>query len=156
MRMDERFELIELSAQWVSEVERIEQACFSAPWSRAGLQGDILSPCSHWYGAAERRTGRLAAFLGAHVIGDEAEIVNLATYPAYRRLGLAAALIEALFFSHPGLKQVFLEVRASNAAAQALYEKMGFSRYAVRRNYYEKPDEDAILMRYQAIRREPC
>ena len=154
--MDERFDLIEISAQWLSEVERVEQACFSAPWSRAGLQGDILSPCSYWYGAAERRTGRLAAFLGAHVIGDEAEIVNIATYPAYRRLGLAAALIEVLFQKHPGLTQVFLEVRASNAAAQALYEKMGFSNYAVRRNYYEKPDEDAILMRYQATRRESC
>ena len=154
--MDERFELIVLSAQWLAEVERIEQACFSAPWSRAGLQGDILSPCADWYGAAERKTGRLAAFLGAHVVGDEAEIVNIATYPTYRRLGLATALIKELFQRHPGLTQVFLEVRASNTAAQALYEKMGFSRYAVRRGYYEKPDEDAILMRYQATRRESC
>lgn len=156
MTADNRFELFALTTQWLSEVERIERACFSAPWSRAGLEGDILSPTSRWYGIAERRTGRLAAFLGAHIFSDEAEIVNVATSPDYRRLGLAEALIAELFRLHPGLAQVFLEVRDSNAAARALYEKLGFQSYAVRRNYYEKPVEDAILMRYQANRRETC
>ncbi len=156
MRMDERFELIELSAQWVSRSNASNRRASARPGAAPGFKGISSAPAPT--GTAPPNAGQDGSppFLGAHVIGDEAEIVNLATYPAYRRLGLAAALIEALFFSHPGLKQVFLEVRASNAAAQALYEKMGFSRYAVRRNYYEKPDEDAILMRYQAIRREPC
>lgn len=153
---DRHFELIELSAQWLREVERVEQACFSAPWSRAGLESDLLSTTSHWYGAVDQKTGRLAAFLGAHIVCDEAEIVNVATFPDYRRNGLAKALIRELFRRHPGLTQVFLEVRDSNAAARALYEKMGFSRYAVRRNYYENPAEDAILMRYQADRRALC
>lgn len=156
MPLDTRFDLHVLSAQWLSEVERVEQACFSAPWSRAGLESDILGPCSYWYGAVDQKNGRLAAFLGAHVIADEAEIVNVATAPAYRRLGLAAALIEHLLHAHPGLAQIFLEVRASNTAAQALYEKMGFSRYAVRRDYYENPMEDAILMRCQATGRKSC
>ena len=151
-----RFELIELTTQWLSEVERVEQACFSVPWSRMGLESDILSPASRWYGIADQRTGRLAAFLGAHIFGDEAEIVNIATHPDYRRRGFAEALIRELFRLHPALAQVFLEVRRSNASARALYEKLGFSSYAVRRNYYEKPVEDAVLMRHQITRRDPC
>lgn len=156
MPLDTRFNLQPLSTQWLSEIERIEQSCFTAPWSRMGLESDILSACSYWYGAVEQRSGRLAAFLGAHIITEEAEIVNLATDPAYRRLGLAAALIEHLLKIHPGLTQIFLEVRASNTAAQFLYQKVGFSRYAVRRGYYESPTEDAILMRYQTTWRESC
>ncbi len=147
--MTEPYRLIPLTGQWVGEVERLERLCFSDPWSRGGITGDILSPCSFWYGAVEEKTGRLAAFLGSHVIGDEGEIVNLATDPAHRRRGLAEALIRALRQEHPSLRRVFLEVRASNEPAQVLYRKMGFSRYAVRRNYYENPGEDAVLMRWE-------
>lgn len=150
------YTLIPLTAQWTAEVERIEQLCFTDPWTRGGIEHDILGACSFWYGMEDDRTGRLAAFLGAHVIGDEGEIVSLATDPACRRRGLAEALIRALADAHPALTRIFLEVRASNTAAQALYEKLGFVRYGVRRGYYERPTEDAVLMRRLGKRGETC
>ncbi|MDD6274164.1 MAG: ribosomal protein S18-alanine N-acetyltransferase [Clostridiaceae bacterium] len=156
MNRSDRFAWVELTARWLPEIERIEQACFTAPWSRAGLESDLLSPTSHWYGAADRQTGRLAAFLGVHICLDEAEIVNVATHPDYRRLGLAEELLREFLRLHPALSQIFLEVRESNTAARTLYAKLGFSAYAVRRNYYEKPTEDAVLMRLQINRRELC
>ena len=156
MNRSDRFAWVELTARWLPEIERIEQACFTAPWSRAGLESDLLSPTSHWYGAADRQTGRLAAFLGVHICLDEAEIVNVATHPDYRRLGLAEELLREFLRLHPALSQIFLEVRESNTAARMLYAKLGFSAYAVRRNYYEKPTEDAVLMRLQINRRELC
>ncbi len=156
MNRSDRFEWVELTARWLSEMERMEQACFTAPWSRAGLESDLLSPTSRWYGAADRQTGRLAAFLGVHICLDEAEIVNVATHPDYRRLGLAEELLREFLRLHPALSQIFLEVRESNTAARTLYAKLGFSAYAVRRNYYEKPTEDAVLMRLQINRRELC
>ena len=156
MNRSDRFEWVELTARWLSEMERLEQTCFTAPWSRAGLESDLLSPTSRWYGAADRQTGRLAAFLGVHICLDEAEIVNVATHPDYRRLGLAEELLREFLRLHPALSQIFLEVRESNTAARTLYAKLGFSAYAVRRNYYEKPTEDAVLMRLQINRRELC
>ena len=156
MNRSDRFEWVELTARWLSEMERLEQTCFTAPWSRAGLESDLLSPTSRWYGAADRQTGRLAAFLGVHICLDEAEIVNVATHPDYRRLGLAEELLREFLRLPPALSQIFLEVRESNTAARTLYAKLGFSAYAVRRNYYEKPTEDAVLMRLQINRRELC
>ena len=156
MNRSDRFAWVELTVRWLPEIERIEQACFTAPWSRAGLESDLLSPTSRWYGAADRQTGRLAAFLGVHICLDEAEIVNVATHPDYRRLGLAEELLREFLRLHPALSQIFLEVRESNTAARTLYAKLGFSAYAVRRNYYEKPTEDAVLMRLQINRRELC
>ena len=156
MNRSDRFAWVELTVRWLPEIERIEQACFTAPWSRAGLESDLLNPTSCWYGAADRQTGRLAAFLGVHICLDEAEIVNVATHPDYRRLGLAEELLREFLRLHPALSQIFLEVRESNTAARTLYAKLGFSAYAVRRNYYEKPTEDAVLMRLQINRRELC
>ena len=143
------WEFIPLTGQWVNEVSRIEALCFTDPWSAAGLRSDITAPCSHWYGILDRQRGRLAAFLGTHVIAGEAEIVSIATEPACRRQGLARALILEFLRLHPTLDRVFLEVRASNDGAAALYESLGFSRFGVRRGYYDKPKEDAILMRLE-------
>ena len=123
MNRSDRFAWVELTARWLPEIERIEQACFTAPWSRAGLESDLLSPTSRWYGAADRQTGRLAAFLGVHICLDEAEIVNVATHPDYRRLGLAEELLREFLRLHPALSQIFLEVRESNTAARMPPEK---------------------------------
>ena len=146
------YTVIPLTGDRIEDVVRIERLCFSDPWSPGGLLGDITAPTSRWYGVLDRGSGRLAAFLGTHVVADEGEIVNLATDPAYRRRGLAEALLREFLRLHPGLDRIFLEVRASNEGAMALYAKLGFIHFGIRRNYYENPAEDAIYMRL--IRRE--
>jgi ribosomal-protein-alanine N-acetyltransferase len=87
--------------------------------------------------------GRTAGFLGWRATAsDEAEILNLAVDPAFRRRGVALALVAAV--PRP---IVFLEVRESNGAARALYGKAGFTESGVRFGYYSSPQESAIVMR---------
>ena len=79
---------------------------------------------------------------------DEGYINNIAVSPSYRRRGVASALMDRLIDSARGLSLAFLtlEVRCGNHAAISLYEKYGFERVGLRRGYYEKPREDALLM----------
>ncbi|MBE6935120.1 MAG: ribosomal-protein-alanine N-acetyltransferase [Ruminococcaceae bacterium] len=145
--MTEHFAALRLTPEWAPRLHEIELACFTVPWSEAAFEGDLAGPFAEWTGIYDGKADRLAAFLGTHVILDEAEIVNVATHPDYRRLGLARWLLQDFFDTHPALSQSFLEVRESNTPARTLYASFGFVPYAVRRNYYEKPTENAILMR---------
>lgn len=91
---------------------------------------------------------RLVGLLITRTAADEAEILNLAIAVSHRRQGLASALVAHAFraMSAQSIRQVFLEVRASNAPAIALYESLGFTRTGIRKNYYSAPSDDALLM----------
>ena len=90
----------------------------------------------------------LLGYVWARFVLDEGEIGNIAVAPAHRRCGVGAALLGALFAESErrGAAVLRLEVRGSNLAARRLYEKNGFETVGKRKNYYEKPTEDAILM----------
>ena len=90
----------------------------------------------------------LLGYVWARFVLDEGEIGNIAVAPERRRCGVGAALLEALFAESErrGAAVLRLEVRESNLAARRLYEKNGFEIVGKRKNYYEKPAEDAILM----------
>jgi ribosomal-protein-alanine N-acetyltransferase len=130
----------------VADVVLIERACFSQPWSRRMLEGEIENPQA-FYLVAEQ-DGALAGYAGMHGVLDEGYITNVATAPAFRRRGVAGALLTALIAHARTLSLAFLtlEVRVSNAPAVALYEKHGFVPVGVRRQYYRVPREDALLM----------
>ncbi len=89
-----------------------------------------------------------AAAVARVLAPGEAELLNVAVAPAWRRLGLAEQLIRRFFLFSPG--DWFLEVRQSNAAAIQLYEKMGFSHIGRRPGYYADSGEDAIVMGFPA------
>jgi ribosomal-protein-alanine N-acetyltransferase len=88
-------------------------------------------------------------FLVAKQVGPEWELENIAVTPGAQRRGFASALLKHFLdvVKRQGGEGVFLEVRASNAAARALYAKYGFAATGLRRNYYQYPDEDAVLYR---------
>ena len=90
----------------------------------------------------------LLGYVWARFVLDEGEIGNIAVAPEHRRCGVGAALLGALFAESErrGAAVLRLEVRGSNLAARRLYEKNGFETVGKRKNYYEKPAEDAILM----------
>lgn len=93
--------------------------------------------------------GRVAGFLVTRRIApDESEILNLAVEPSFRRHGAATRLLRQALSAHPGA--FHLEVRESNAAARQLYRKLGFSEVTTRQNYYQSPNESAIVMRWQS------
>jgi ribosomal-protein-alanine N-acetyltransferase len=90
----------------------------------------------------------VAGYIGLMYVLDEGYISNVAVLPAYRRQGVGKALIGELEREAGKVRLSFLtlEVRASNAAARALYADRGFRDTGLRKNYYEKPIEDAVLM----------
>lgn len=90
----------------------------------------------------------VAGYAAFHRIGDEAELHNLAVDPAQRRRGLGRALLAAgvRTMRELGVRHLFLEVRATNLAAIELYRSLGFRLLYTRRNYYQNPEEDALVM----------
>jgi ribosomal-protein-alanine N-acetyltransferase len=140
------FEVRELTPEMLGEAAEIEKLCFSEPWSPEALLYMCKSPNTH--AVAVIIEGKLAAYGGCEFVPPEANIVNIATHPDFRRRGCAAAVIDSLeeFLSSKGVDSIFLEVRASNAPARALYEGKGFAVVGVRKNYYRFPTEDAEVM----------
>jgi ribosomal-protein-alanine N-acetyltransferase len=100
--------------------------------------------------ATENRDDKcLAGFVASRMIADELHINNIAVRPARRRRGIGGALLEAVLLggANVGARVCLLEVRASNHAAQALYEHYGFRVAGRRAGYYTSPPEDALVMR---------
>ena len=129
------------------QIQKIEQQSFSVPWTDAMLRMQ-LQPDSHVFLTAETPDGAVVGYVGMLYVLDEGYISNVAVRPDCRRQGVAEALLAALEARGRALLLSFLtlEVRESNAAAVALYEKRGYRAVGRRKNYYEKPTEDAVLM----------
>lgn len=148
MGAEENFTVSVFDENHISQAAIIEKLCFSEPWSEDALSYMCTSPNTYAVAVTENATGRLAAYGGCEYVLDEASIANIATHPDFRRRGCASAVLDSMegFLRRKGVKDVYLEVRLSNAAAQALYEGRGFRAVGLRRNYYRKPLEDAIVM----------
>ncbi len=87
-------------------------------------------------------SSQVIGFIATRTTAGEAEILNIVVDPAWRRQGVASVLLQTI-----KAKEIFLEVRESNKAARQLYKKLGFTEYGHRREYYEDPREDAVLMK---------
>ncbi len=140
------FTISDASEALLPEIQRIEQASFSVPWTEQMLRM-FLTPDSHVFLTAAAE-GRVIGYVNMLYVLDEGYISNVAVCPDYRRRGAADALLGALELRARALLLSFLtlEVRESNAPAIALYEKHGYRVAGRRKNYYEKPTEDALLM----------
>lgn len=130
----------------IDRLEELEKECFSLPWTREQLISQLPDDM-HVFLIAELG-GMAVGYVGMMHVVDEGYISNVAVAPEYRRRGIADALIAALTVRCEALSLAFvtLEVRRGNAPAIALYEKHGFVPVGERRDYYELPREDALLM----------
>ena len=139
-------ELVKLTADHIPQMVELEKICFSLPWTADMIRSELNNPSCLYLAAVDGDT--LVGYIGVQTVLDEGYINNVAVRPEYRRRGIAAALISLLIDEARaiGLAFMTLEVRESNAPAIALYEKLGFTTVGRRKNYYEKPREDAILM----------
>ena len=131
----------------IPQIEALETQCFSLPWTAEALRSQLKDK-QHEFIAAIDPEGNVLGYVGMMFVLDEGYISNVAVAPSYRRKGIADALILRLceLCTEHGLAFVSLEVRAGNVPAIALYEKHGFGRVGLRRNYYERPREDALIM----------
>lgn len=126
-------------------VAMLEAAAFSRPWQRKDFADALKSP-NYLYYVAEQ-DGQVIATAGLILSIDEADLTNVTTAEASRGCGIAKALLVALMQAAKAREIVAftLEVRAGNAAAIALYEKLGFVCEGRRKNFYTAPVEDALI-----------
>jgi len=130
----------------IRHIADIEASVFSDAWSESSLSS-ALTDANQDILCLEH-SGELAAYLIGCGVAGESEILRIAVIPSFRRHGFGRKLMEYFLNVRKakGDLTVFLEVRASNISAIALYESCGFRSYTVRRNYYKNPTEDAVMM----------
>jgi ribosomal-protein-alanine N-acetyltransferase len=136
-----------LAAGDIDRVCQIEEAVFSMPWSRASFESELEDDGTTFSWVAERN-GDVIAYFVAWLVEDELHIGNIAVESSSRRRGTGERLLTYCLERavERGVSMATLEVRVSNAAAAALYEKHGFQPVAIRRRYYSDNGEDAIVM----------
>ena len=142
-----KYDIIPMTSDHLDQVAEIEQICFSDPWSRRMLSEHLENECAATL-VAMGEDGTIVGYAGLLVVLDEGYITNVAVRPEYRRQGIAGELLAVFrrFAESNNMAFLTLEVRNSNASARALYTKHGFSEVGVRKNYYDHPKEDAIIM----------
>ena len=140
-------EIIQMTSAHVSSIAELEKICFSDPWSENSVASELKNPLSLWLVAVEGN--RLAGYIGSQSVEGEADVMNVAVHPDFRRCGVAEKLCIQLvaLLKERDVHSLTLEVRASNTPAIALYEKLAFALVGRRPNYYRHPKEDALIMR---------
>ena len=131
----------------VPALAALEQACFSDPWTAAGIRETIQYETARTFVAQD--SGRILGYVMARISGEEGEILDLAVRPETRRHGIGRALLAAVreALQKGGVREMYLEVRESNHPAIELYRGDGFRPVGVRPGYYRNPPEDALVLR---------
>ena len=137
----------QMTAEHVPQVAQLEKICFADPWSELSISLELTNVWSYWVVALDGDT--VVGYVGSQSSIDEADIMNVAVHPDYRRQGIAEKLINTLVadLKKRGCHALLLEVRVSNTPAITLYEKLGFAQVGCRKNYYRNPKEDALILR---------
>ena len=140
--------IVPMTADHLDDIARLEQICFSRPWSRRMLAEELENQCAAFLVALEPGTDKVIGYAGLLVLADEGYITNVAVFPEYRRRGVAEQIIQVFcdFAQGNHLAFLTLEVRPSNAPAISLYNSFGFEEVGRRKNYYDLPREDALIL----------
>ena len=139
-----------MTADHVVSVAELEKICFGTEaWSEKSVASELTNALSLWLVAMEE--DKVAGYVGSQTVMDETDMMNVAVHPDHRRKGIAEALVLSLAeaLKEKGSHCLTLEVRASNAPAIGLYEKLGFQQIGLRKNYYRNPKEDARILRME-------
>lgn len=139
--------ILPMTAAHIAPIAALERVCFSDPWPEAAVESELTNPLSLWLVAVE--DGRVAGYVGSQSVLGEADMMNVAVSPEFRRRGVARALLLALEcrLAENAVHSLTLEVRASNEPAISLYHSLGYVQVGRRPNYYHKPREDALILR---------
>ena len=140
--------IVPMTDDHLDALAELEKICFSRPWSRSMLGEELENDCAAFLVAEDPQSGEVLGYAGLLVTADGGYITNVAVFPAYRRQGIAGRILEVFirFARAHQLAFLTLEVRPGNKAAIALYESYGFCQAGRRRNYYDRPKEDALIL----------
>ncbi|MBO5034875.1 MAG: ribosomal protein S18-alanine N-acetyltransferase [Oscillospiraceae bacterium] len=140
------YKLVPMDKSHIKEIAQIERECFSDPWSETSLEEALYNPLASFI-VAQRPDGAVLGYAGLHAVLDEGYIDNIAVREDYRGNGIADDLLDVFVrFGREHLAFLTLEVRPTNEPAIQLYYKHGFAQVGRRKNYYQNPREDAIIM----------
>ncbi len=130
----------------LDRVAAIEKASMPSPWTKELFEEELKREAAHYFVA--EKDGQVIGYMGYWKAPEEAHIINLAVDPAFRQKGVGFEMMEYClrFAYNQGARLATLEVRESNKAAQALYEKMSFRTVAIRKQYYSDNQENAVVM----------
>ena len=143
----EKLTIAPMQLEDIEKVRELEKKTLSA-WNKDHLKDELQQPTGFQFVVSNKKTERILAVIFGRIVVDEAEILKLSVAEFARNRGLGFQLLDfsVKYCSSRGVKNCFLELRASNEVAQRLYEKRGFVTVGTRKEYYEGPVEDAILM----------
>lgn len=137
--------IVRMTPDHLNGVKALLDICFGdSAWSADNLRSQLKKPGSLCTVAAQGE--EIVGFLAFEQVLDEGSIVEVAVHPDHRRQGIARELICSAWDDH-SLKEIFLEVRESNLPAIQLYKSLGFEPIGVRKDYYDSPKENAVIMR---------
>ena len=150
--MDGRYRIRPATDRDLAAVAAIERDTFPDPWPEESFR----SLLSHHACVVVVDDREIVGYVFGVGVEDVGEILNVAVAPAHRRQGIGRALVQHALreLVRSGVRQVFLEVRESNAAAQSLYRALAFELVGRRRRYYRRPLEDALVLRWVRAKRE--
>lgn len=144
--MNTEIMITEMTEEDCAAVWELQKTCFSTPWSMESIREMFTT--EGYLSLTARTDDSIVGYIGIKAVLDEADITNVAVHPQWRRRGIGQMLLTDLLgkAADRNVKRIFLEVRVSNEAALALYSQAGFQIIDKRKNYYEKPKEDAYIM----------
>lgn len=139
-------EIRQMQLDDLEQVMEIENENFSVPWTETGFFTFLIREDTLFLVAQEKE--EILGYCGVVMVQDEGDITNVAVKKSWQNQGVGKKLMEELVKSteQEGVARLFLEVRASNEPALRLYRNMGFVQTGIRKNYYEEPREDGIIM----------
>lgn len=139
-------ELRKMEEKDIDQVAKLEQDIFSMPWSKSDFLSSVKNP-NHLYAVAAEQN-RIVGYCGLWNVAGEGQITNMAVEKSVRGRGIGCQMLSYLieWGQQEKIQEFTLEVRKSNKSAVHLYEKLGFRNEGIRKNFYEKPQEDAIIM----------
>lgn len=142
----EKISILKMTKDDVHAVALLEKECFSSPWSETSLLESLENEASVFLCA--KTDGKIVGYIGTSVVLDEAYVSDIAVAKNERRKGIGEKLLEECekICREKGCSFLSLEVRKSNEAAKALYEKRGFCVLGERKNFYSDPRENALIM----------
>ena len=146
MTQKNNLKITALEPQHVPQMAEVEKLCFSEPWSEETIYDELDTPLSRYFVCTQEE--RVLGYIGTRILLDECDITNIAVHPDCRRQGIATIVLDELkkHVTEHRVRVLHLEVREGNIPARAFYEKSGFAPVGRRKNYYNLPTEDAILM----------